>query len=326
MKRTTRVLVGLGYLVFFSMSCCVSTYFLFPYHRVRDLIVQEVERPKGPNGRRRPSGTELSIAALRPTLVPGGVVLEEVHVRRPGNRAGEDGFEVELDELTARVGVFSLLTGSQSVDFEAETGGGTIEGTYENDEAATLIEGELDGVSLRQLGLVEAAVGLPVGGRLSGVIDLQLHEEREQTEGLIELTIADLKVGDGRAKLSIPNFGDGITIPEIEAGEVELVLNAEQGVAEVTTFEGDGEDLRLRGSGEIHLFRPLTLSRLDVLLRIEFTDGFREQDEIASRLFTVMEMVPQLRPARTSDGALQYRLTGSVGGRVSTRPAGSASL
>ena len=291
----------------------------------RDLIVQEVERPKGPTGARRPSGTELSIGSLRPTLLPGGVVLDDVHVWQ-GNRSGDGGFEVELDEITARVGLLSLLTGGQAVDFAAEAGGGTIEGSYENDETSTELVGELDGVSLRRLGVIEAAVGLPVRGRLSGTFDLRLADERAETEGEVDLALTGLRVGDGRAKLSIPNFGDGITIPEIEAGDIDLELTAAEGVAEVTKFEGNGPDLRLRGSGEVQLFRPLTQSRMDLLLRIAFTDGFREQDEIASRLFSVMEMVPQLRPARTSDGALQYRLTGSVGGRVSTRPAGSASL
>ncbi len=62
---------------------------------------------------------------------------------------------------------------------------------------------------------------------------------------------------------------------------------------------------------------------MDLLLRVAFTERYKEKSEHTTRLFAAMELAPQVRPARTDDGALQYRVTGSFGGRgPSTRPAG----
>ncbi len=326
MKRSTQILLGFGYVLFFSISCCVSVYFLAPYHRVRDVVVQEIERPRGPTGDRRPSGRHLSIGSLSPTWIPGGAILEDVHLRVDPETPDGNPLEVEFDRVVARVGLFGLLFGTQSFSFEAETGGGSIEGSYSNSDTETQITGHLERVSLARLGVLEGALGLPLEGRLGGDIELTLAEERADTEGEVSLTIRNLVIGDGVSKLAIPNFGDGVTIPEIEAGDVELDLRARNGVAEVRKFEGNGEDLELRGSGSLQLSRPVQTSRLDVLLRVAFAEEFKDQDETAERLMTVLEMLPVLRDARTSDGAIQYQITGPIGGRIATRAAGSASL
>ncbi|MDH5491636.1 MAG: hypothetical protein OEY14_06765, partial [Myxococcales bacterium] len=68
----------------------------------------------------------------------------------------------------------------------------------------------------------------------------------------------------------------------------------------------------------------LSRSRLDVLIHASFTEAYRDKSIRTQALFSLMEIRPELRAARTSDGALQYRLRGSFGTRIRPEAAGSA--
>jgi type II secretion system protein N len=322
-----RLIVGGGLAAFFLTSCCVFSYLLFPYSRVRDVIVQEVQYPAGPDGTRRPSGVQLSIGELRPSLLPGGVTLGDVRFAKASEDGG-DPLEMSVEEVSARVGIFALLGGNTSVSFSAAAGGGTIDGSFYNSTTETGIDAELEGVDLRRLGIIRSLLsGVPVRGKVDGTIELDLQDEREQTTGSVELTIAGLTIGDGRAKLRIPGMmGDGLTIEQIDVGDVRLAIDIDEGIGAVRELENDGEDITLRGSGNIHFQRPLAQTRLDLLLSFNFSDAYKDRNDRTRGMFAAMDFAPQLRPAKTEDGALQYRFTGPIGGRIAPTPAGRATI
>jgi type II secretion system protein N len=165
-------------------------------------------------------------------------------------------------------------------------------------------------------------VGLPITGKLDGTIDVTVSEEAAETSGNVALTIEELSIGDGEAKFPIGGMSEGLTIEQIDAGTLTLEVKVEEGVAEIEEFSSNGPDLELSASGNMRLAQPLARSRLELLLRVHFTDAYQSKSEHTSRLFTALELAPQVRPARTTDGALQYRLSGMLGGRIDPRPAG----
>lgn len=316
-----RILLYAGYVGFFVVCCGLFAYWTFPYDRLRDFLVQEVERPRGPDGRRRPSGIQLSIGELRPSWVTG-VDLEEVTVIEQPDEPDGRPIEITLDEVSARVGLLAALGGSTDLSFDATVGGGSIEGVYVDGEEATHIEAALDRVQLRRLGIMRSLVGLPVTGRASGTVDLTIADANSQTDGSIALTIDGLQIGGGQ--VPIPGMSGGLTIERIRAGTLELSMDVEDGVARIRKLESDGEDLRIQGSGTVRLMRPLEMSRLDLMVRVGFSEAYRNRSEHTRRLFSAMDLVPELRSARTPDGALQWRITGSFGSRVAPTPAGRA--
>jgi type II secretion system protein N len=319
-----QILVASGLVAVFLLSCCFSGYLSFPYGRLGDLAVQEIEYPKGPTGERRASGTQIDIGSVSPTLIPGGATLEDVRIVKRGSRPGDEPMEISVDELSARVGLLSLLVGNTSVSFDAEIGGGAIEGEYSDGATETSIEASIERVDLAELGVLRSLMkGVPIEGELGGEIDLTVNDEREQTNGSVDLTIAGLTIGDGQSKFPIEGMGDGITIEQIDAGDLNLVLAVESGTATVETFEADGADIHLEGEGTIQVMRPLEASQLDLFLMFKFADAYRDRNDRTRGMFTMMDFAPRLRPARTPDGALRYRITGTIGGRVATSPAGS---
>jgi type II secretion system protein N len=317
-------LIASGLAVVFLGSCCLSGYLFFPYGRLTDLVVQEIEYPKGPTGERRASGTEIDIGSVSPTLIPGGATLEDVRIVKRGTRPEDEPLEVSIEEVTARIGIFSLLLGDTSVSFDAEIGGGTIEGEFSDGGSETAIEATIEEVDLAELGILRSLMkGVPIEGQLNGEIDLTVNDEPEDTDGRVDLTIEGLLIGDGVAKFPIEGLGDGITVEQIDAGDLTLALDVENGTATVETFGADGQDIQLEGEGTITVVRPLQGSNLNLFIGFKFSDSYRDRNDRTRGMFTMMDFTPRLRPARTPDGGLRYRLTGTIGGRVSTSPAGS---
>jgi len=328
MKRASnkKILFALGYTAFFFAMFAIFAYLTFPYERVRDFIVQEVERPAGPDGRRKASGMELEIEELSPSWITG-VELTKVVFRKPSDEEGATGMEIKLDELELRPSIIGLLTGNLGASFEAAVGDGSIEGAYDSSEEETSLDLELDAVDLADLGALASLLkGLPVTGTATGTIDLTLADDVKATTGEIDLSLTGLSIGDGEAKLKVGNMGDGFTIERINAGDVKIRFEVEEGVARVKEFSASGDDLELAASGTIRLIKELRMSRLDLLIRLKFTDAYKERNERTRALFSLMELTPQVRPARTSDGALQFRLSGSVGSGVTPVAAGRARM
>lgn len=320
-SKRKKVLLYAGFVAFFFASFLLFAYWTFPYHRVRDFIVQEVERPKGPDGTRRPSGVQLHIGSLSPSWITG-VEAEDVRVVQQPDEPDSAPIEITLEEVSARVGVFALLGGATDVSFDVTVGGGTIDGVYEDSEELTHIEAVVEEVQLRQLGIFTSLVGLPVAGIMNGEVDLTVANDNAQTDGRVALTVDGLQIGGGQ--VPIPGMSGGLTVERIRAGKLEVELTVEDGVARIQKLASNGDDLQIEGSGTVRLMRPLKMSRLDLMLRVAFSDDYRNRSDHTRRLFSAMDFVPDLRAARTPDGALQWRINGSPGSRVGTTPAGRA--
>lgn len=302
---------------FFFASLIIGAYWTFPYDHVRDYIVQEVER----GGR-----VQLEIADLEPSWLTG-VDLEGVRVGLPSDDPEAPPQEVLVREATVRVGALALMTGSTEVSFDAELdGGGHLEGSFAEGEESTRIEAKLSSLDLRRIGMIRGAVGLPVAGRVDGTIDLTVGTEAAATEGSAHLTVRDLSVGDGETALELAGLGAGLTLEELNLGTLEFQMETERGAGRIQRLHADGEDAELWGTGSLRLARPLPRSSLDVLLRLNFKDAYRTSSPRMEGLFALLEVNPQVRPARTPNGAFQWRIQGSFGSRMRMRAAGRADM
>lgn len=318
MKRMAK---WVGYPLFFLFVFLLFAYWTFPWDRVRDYVVQEVEQPMR-SGRRVPSGFELEIVDLSPSWVTG-VELTGVRLVKLPTEADERPVDVTFERLHARVGLLAALAGDLEVDFEAVVAGGDVSGHFEQSGEDLAFDVALESVNLRRISLLRAYLPLPMQGKLGGSVALALGERPNTATGAIDLRIEGVKVGDGQAKLAVEGLGDGVTVDEIDAGDLRLEAAIEDGVLNVRRLQGRGTDLEVDGSGEFRLMRPFELSRADVLLRLNFSDAYKEKSDRTRALFSLLELQPRLRSFKTSDGALQLRVAGTLAGRVTTRGAGS---
>ncbi len=311
------------YPAFFLFCFSTFCYWTFPYERVRDFVVQSVELESIPGtDRMRPTRWRLDIVELEPSWVTG-IELTGVRVQRTPEDEGDRPLDLAIPEASARVSLISLLLGSPSITFDAQVGGGSTEGSVElSGGALRALELEIADLELRRLGAMATAMGLPIGGRLSAAVDMEFPEDPQQTEGEVHATVTGLTLGDARSKLVLPRMRDGLTVDPIRAGDAQLDLVVAQGEGRVQTLRARGPHLVIEGGGTLHFATPLALTRLDLLVSADFTDAYKSSSPRTQALFTLLEGNPMVRGAQTSDGKLQLRLRGTLGGGVNASPAG----
>ncbi len=302
-----------AYNALFWVAFWMFCYWTFPYDRVATYLVDRVAQ----SGR----GYSLQIGALHPYWL-SGVELSDVVLRKDSSEAApaasakdkpvESAFRIP--EARARMGIFSLLFGSKSVNFDLELDQGGIEGSFTDDGDQKEIKASFQDVDLAKLGLFDTLLSLPVQGTLSGEVDLTLNRDPKQTAGTVELNLAKLTVGDGKAKVKVGGMG-GLTLDPLEAGTLRLELDVKEGVGNVKRISTDGKDLVLKGSGEMRFAEPIMSTRVSLLVNVRFTDNYRNKSPRTQAMFSLLDnsSAPQLLAAKMPDGALQYRVAGTLG-------------
>ena len=141
---------------------------------------------------------------------------------------------------------------------------------------------------------------------------MALPAEANKATGELQLKIAGLHIGDGKAKLSLPGLRSGMTLEEIDAGSLDLAIKAANGSAELERFGTDGKDLKIRGEGAIRLANPIRRSRPDVQLELKLSDAYKNKTDRTKALFEILAMQPEWQRATGTDGALNLHVTGTL--------------
>lgn len=307
----------IGYPVFFGFFFLTFLYFTFPYDRLRETIIAAVEAPRaGPTGRVVQSNMELSIGSLSPTFLPG-LEARDVTVTTLPQRPGDRPTTMQLEKVRVRVSLLSLLFQTANVHFSVEGMGGEIVGDVSASIAKVnpgLREAKvtLTDVRVGELAPLIAMVGLPMGGRLSGEVEVTVPDGAlNQAEGQVRLTIAALTVGNGQAQYQIPHFG-GVTVEQIRAGDLTFNVNIRRGAAVLDRVGAHSAEFDLQMDGRLDLRPNFGESPMNLGVRFRLTDVYRNKSEQAGRILSVMDMAPDLRRARRPDGLLAFRCTGTI--------------
>ena len=307
-----RALRLLGFAIFFGFSFFIFAYQTFPYHKLRDYLVDRVQFERVGN-RVRPTGNYLSIVQLEPSWFTG-IVASGVQFRREARDALDPPLELTIPEVHARVNVLPLLLGTAKIGFGAELPMGEMNGSVSVSLLGRpkALELEFERVNLRALGGLRFLTQIPVKGILDGTISLDLGEKLEETTGNFSLALTDTEIGDGETKLRIPGVPGGLTVPPAHAGNITLELPIEGGLGIIRKLEGRGEHLNVDGAGNFRLKSPFDASLFDILLKAQFADAYAKSHPRAETLIGMLEKTPVASMARTTDGAYQIRVRGSV--------------
>lgn len=329
-----KVLPWIGYSAFFVFCFFAFAYWTFPYDRVRERIIAEAGK----------LGYDLEIVDLSPSRLTGAtltgvrVVFPEGRRSRGTGRAGTSNArppgqpsgpgrhgpppELTLDELTVRASPLSWLSGRTAVKFDAELAGGEIEGRIDlGSEDDMAFEAEFSDLDLRRIPATREFIPIPLSGRAKGLIDVEMPADVGESTGEVDISIAELRVGRGETKVEIPGWGS-LTVEEANLGTFELVGTIEDGSFDIERASANGPDIEFDAAGSVALARPLRRSQLDLLVRLKIEDAYLKK---SAKVATALELASQqsgFKAAETADGALQYEVKGSLGGRLRPKPAG----
>jgi type II secretion system protein N len=312
--RAKKILIWVGYGFAYLFALFVFAYLTFPYDRLKERIVSEFNaRQTGPD----PLHLELDELG---SYWFSGIEAEGVRlVSQPppptdASKKAEKPKVLAIDSAHARVSLLNLLIGNRVTTFGADAFGGTVSGQLEDSESERNIALELDAIDLSESPFVSDAIGLPAFGKLSGSIELNAPEARlSKSEGKISLKIAELGVGDGKAKIR-----DTIALPRIDAGDLVLEAEVKAGQVKITQFSATGPDLEFQAEGTIRLRDQAELSTLSLNVKFKFTERYTGKNEVTRGLFGsggtpgLFDLDPKNRRAKHADGFYGWRVSGTL--------------
>ncbi|MFM2418764.1 MAG: hypothetical protein RL385_3487 [Pseudomonadota bacterium] len=310
-------LATIGYAGLFATCFVLFAYWTFPYERLSALAVDRVAQSG--------SGYDLSIGRLAPYWLTG-VELTDVKLQKradsPADVKAAAASALQVQSMRARLALLPLLWGARSVTFDASLEQGELSGTYVQGGDAKTLVGELSRLNVGKLGVLDSVLSVPVVGELTGAFDLTLAKEAVKSAGTVQLTLKGLVIGDGKAKQKLGSMG-GLTIDPIDVGDLRVALEVKDGSGAITELRSNGKDLKLEGKGDIRLSDPIARSRLNLLLRAQFTDAYKQKSPRTQTMFSFIDSSPEAATAKTPDGAFQLRLSGLLSS-IRAQPMGSA--
>jgi type II secretion system protein N len=318
----------LGYPAFFTFFFLLFVYWTFPYDRLKEFIIHQVEAPR-PTGAGTVAalGLQLEIDELSPTFFPG-LTARGVRLTWLPQAQGQRAVTARMDRVTAHVSLLSLLFGKVNADLDIQGMGGTVEAHVEAVTGGTRpglreLKLKMLGVRANEIGPLVQGVGLPVQGRLDTDVQLSIPDGLiNRASGRATLTIAGLKIGDNVAQFQIPGFG-GVTIAQIDAGTLAGNITIRDGNASIERLNARSRELNLAISGRVELRADAAQTGINLLTRFQLTDEFRNKNEQSTRIMMVLDMVPELRAARGQDGMIALRCRGTAGRGVRCNPDGA---
>jgi type II secretion system protein N len=311
--RLRRILAYTGYPAFYLVCLIIFSYVCAPWERLKNALVTSFNA----SAPLHMQIEKLTWAWRFPGVVAKGVKLVGTPAApEPGGKQRPPP-EYIVDDLFARISMFPLLWGTTAVALSVDGFGGSIDTNVKtsNDSRQMLIE--FDAVDASKMPYLAELVGLPLGGTVTGKIDLKLPQEKMSlAEGTLELNIADLTLGDGKTKIR-----DMIALPTIHAGQFSMKADVTEGTLKISELSTKGPDLEVVSEGRIRLMDHLDGSLADMTLRFKFADAYKNKDDMTRSIFGapgssvpgLFDLDPKMKQARRADGFYAWRITGALG-------------
>jgi len=291
----------------FTLAAFVlSLRWTFPAEEVRERLMLEA-------GAR---GWQVDAQQVRPG--PGflpGVRLEGLTL--------SDGVELSfpVERLDASIEILPLLLGRRVLHFDAAVFDGTVEGSAALSGTAQRLELEVAGVELARASPLKKAIGVELGGTLSGSVDVTVPGGApEKASGRIALTVAKAAIAGGQ--VPIPQMAGSLALPPVALGAVAAAVQLGEGRASVERLEARGGDAEISTEALSVALQPrIELAPVTGKARLRIQPALW-QKPAAAKLRPVAEAA--LASARGPDGAYQFQISGALG-HPQFRPAGPAS-
>jgi type II secretion system protein N len=330
--RQKQILRAVLYPLFYLVVLALFFYWTFPFERVKDRLLVEFNsrQPAGPGVRMEIDDLDgywfsgIEAEGVRLISPPPPVSADEASEGEDKPKKSPEPKVVTIEQVHVRVSLLRLLFGTMHVSFGADAFGGEVRGSTSDAGNSRRIEIKLENVDLNELPMLSEMVGLPMTGAMSGTIELLLPEQKlSQAEGKISLKASNVTIGDGKAKIR-----DTIALPKLDAGELEIEAEVNEGRADIQKLGAKGADLELVSDGKLRMRDPFDSSLLELGLRFKFSDAYKNKSDMTRGLFGapgsnvpgLFDMDPKNQRAKRPDGFYAFRVSGQMS-KLDTQPA-----
>lgn len=306
-KNTSPIKRYALYASFFLTCFCVSLYLTFPMQalkpRAEKMILQQLEASGKRPGRH---GTPAQVSIGEMDLYHlSGVSMRQLSIRTASTDPDPNP-TWEIDVANVRLKLLPLVMGSLVLGFDVSAYKGNIQGAVSlvNKKPAE-IDATLKGLQLGQIPAVLQTVGVPFVGSLDGAVNLTLGKSPKETKGSIKLNGEGYVLGPG--EFSIPGLTGGLSIPEVRLGTLDIQGQIVDGKAKFKPAQLVGKDLQLRADVTLTLRSRFGRSMTSGGFVLKLDEAFLQANE---KFKPILDFTPQLKRAKTKDGAYAYKLSG----------------
>ncbi len=257
-----KILIGLGYFVFFLFCLFLSLYLTFDPQPIKNLAQDYFEK----------KGWSLEIGQVSKYRL-SGIRAQKVILQKQNSSS-----KFQIDQLRLRLSIVPLLVGSSQIKLQALLYGGKLQGKIEKRKRKIKTRFEIEKIDLARLSA--GSGGLQIKSRLSGKARLSLGNQNNprtwQGRMIFQL---------GAGELSSFEY-QGMEVPgiKISGGKLELEIN--QGKAEIKTLELLSPDFPFQLKGEIEFRTPLERSLITLKGTLSPQEQYLEKFPLLSSLLS----------------------------------------
>lgn len=209
-----------------------------------------------------------------------------------------------------------LLFDTIDVEFEGAMDEGSLAGAYYKSDDESRIAFNVSDLPLYGVPKLQDAVNAPVRGVFALDVDMTAPgNEWAKASGRLEVHCYSCTIGDGETKLYVPGskktsmLSKGVTIPEIDLGTLDGVLEVVDGKAVAEEFGTESSDIQFKISGDIEFKDPLANSRLNLLIKVFIDPSLRERSDNVDLL--VLTASPKVKMDPPDEGWMGVVLEGN---------------
>ena len=310
--RQRRIVTWAGYPLFALFVALLAFYWSVPRERVKDQLESALSADVT-SGQPLAIGMDVEIGELSLRLFTGvGFKASDIVLRTRPVATGEKPARYIIDDVRVRLGLLSTMFGRPSYSFLAHALSGSVEGHVSGNNEESKVAVEIDKLVLNGVpGIQQSLGGLPVDGTVSGKLDVSVPKNLlANANGTIDVDIEDIAIGDGKAKLTVPNdpfLSAGVTFPRVKLGKLSGQIVIEKGRARFEGVRVHSADADATLDGYVELHDPIGMSQIHAYLK------FRPSEALVKREATVELMTNALAgTAKRSDGYLGIQMTGPL--------------
>jgi len=241
-----------------------------------------------------------------------GMDLKDVAISWEGFKR-EPPMSFVFDRLKARMGIFSLLSGSRSISTNMLLYGGSLSADVKINKQKLLTNLYINSskLDLNKADFIQSALGAPLAGILDLAVNLSAASSLSKDgNGNINIILNQGVFGPGSLNLPRGGMVPALSLPQVNLGTFTANLDLDKGQLESKTITLSGGDL------EADLKLSITLGRIPALSRLNGRGWFSLKKEFINANETIKmlyDLIPELRTAKNGDGRVGFSLSGTLG-------------
>ncbi len=251
------------YLFYFILLFLFFLYFLFPYDKLKDRMIFEIESR---------SSLSVKINKLSPLLF-NGIKLTDAELSLKNDPKKTPLFK---GDARLRLSLLQLIRLGLSVKGSIKAYNGEAALNIANNRIA----GEIRGIDISSYAALKALFGIDAAGIINARMDISSSNNMLSANGM-GLTKAGGEARFDISRLSLRNLNIlGIKLPDTSFDAVQSEMRLEQGRVNIKRFSLEGRELTIQITGDMVLTGDIYSSPLNIRIRIKPSIRFEEENKI----------------------------------------------